>query len=111
MKVKRNNFALIYKIFTDASCWRPSFDNRQKSDPLPFTPKSEWTPRMIQLPPGIRKLIRANLYALRSINWNVRDTLNLLASEVRALKQLKVNKNIVIKPAGKGSAVVILYKT
>lgn len=84
------------------------FENKKSSEPLPFTPKSDWTPRLIQMPPVIRRLIRANTYALRSLNWHVRDRPNLSTAEMKALHQLKRRKDIVIKPADKGNAIVIL---
>ena len=78
------------------------------SKPLPFTPNSNWTPKLSALPPSIRPLIRADTYATKNFNWRVKDKSNLSTEEAQVLNQLKRNNHIIIKPADKASAVVIL---
>lgn len=75
---------------------------------LPFILKSNWTPPLSSLPPCITKIIKADLYAFNHFNWDIKNEPNLSKAEVEALKQLQINKDIVIKPADKGALVVIL---
>ena len=84
------------------------FKNKKDTDPPPFTLKSTWSPSLAQLPPEVATLIEADLQHFdRSFKpWRMRP--NLTGEEAAALKELKDNKNIVIKPADKGSSVVIL---
>lgn len=84
------------------------FRYRGKTEPLPFTPKATWTPKLSQVPNQVRKLIRADKYAIKSLSWKPLQNSNLNIPERQALVQLQKNKNIVIKPADKGSAVVIM---
>lgn len=84
------------------------FRHKEDTEPLPFTFKSAWTPKLSQVPNVIRKTIRADRYAVKRLPWNFRETQNLDKEENRALRHLRQNKNIVIKPADKGSAVVIM---
>uniref|UniRef100_A0A671KJ79 Uncharacterized protein n=1 Tax=Sinocyclocheilus anshuiensis TaxID=1608454 RepID=A0A671KJ79_9TELE len=43
-------------------------------------------------------------------HWGKRETRNLTTSEERALNQFRKNKKIVIKPADKGNAVVLMNR-
>lgn len=80
----------------------------KNSDPPPFTPKSAWTPKLSQVPNTVRKIIRADKYALKNLPWNYRENPNLNLEEQQALLQLRRDKSIIIKPADKGSAAVIM---
>lgn len=80
----------------------------KESETPPFTGKSTWTPKLSQVPNVIRKIIRADRYATKNTPWNCKETPNLDKEEKYALQQLRQNKSIVIKPADKGSAVVIM---
>ncbi|GAA6102481.1 uncharacterized protein LOC114849825, partial [Tachysurus ichikawai] len=84
------------------------FKYRKERESLPFTPKAEWTPKLSQVPNQVRRIIRADRYAFRNLPWNSIRRSNLSVPERRALIQLKSNRNVVIKPADKGSAVVIM---
>lgn len=84
------------------------FEGRQGDSPQPFMPPSEWTPKSSLLPRTIKNIIRADQYAFEHLHWDDRDSLNLTQAEIKALKQLQHNNHIVIKPADKGSATVIL---
>ena len=84
------------------------FENKKDSDPPPFTPKSDWTPPLGRLPDNIKEIIKQGLeYFDNQFKIN-RIKPNLTQEEVKALKELYNNKFIVIKPADKGSAVVIM---
>lgn len=76
---------------------------------MPFTHPSDWEPPPLSsLPKEIGKVIRADNYAFKSLHWGIGRTPNLTTGEKRALKELRNNTNIVIKPADKGNATVIL---
>lgn len=76
--------------------------------PKPFTPASIWTPTTENIPKEIIELINTDNNAFKNIYKYHREILNLTQEEVTALRDLRNNKHIVIKPADKGSAVVIL---
>ena len=84
------------------------FEGKKSTPQVPFTPKSNWEPTLNQLPGAIQKIITADHYAFRQLNWNTRSKNNLTKVERTALRQLQRNKHLVIKPADKGSAVVIM---
>lgn len=87
------------------------FKHRKEREFLPFTPKAHWTPKLSQVPNQVRKVIRADRYAFRTLPWNATQQSNLSIPERRALAQLKSDRDVVIKPADKGSAVVIMDRT
>lgn len=86
------------------------FEGEDDQPPLPFLPPSEWTPDDKQLPEIIPKLVQQDLLDLRTFHKFQTEKHNLPLSEVLALKQLMSNKNIVLKPADKGSAVVLMSR-
>jgi len=75
---------------------------------LPFTHSTDWTPVLSSLPKEISKLIVADRYAYKHLHWGLKEADNLPRVERAALRELQKNKNIVIKPADKGNAAVIL---
>ncbi len=77
---------------------------------LPFTHGSEWTPTLSSLPPHVRSLIRADIYAFSHLNWGLIEKQNLTTREKQAVKELQKNNKLVIKPADKGNAVVLMNK-
>ncbi len=81
---------------------------RRQKEKTPFTYSSDWTPSLSRLPKQISQIIGADLYAYKHLHWGRRETPNLTMSEQRALNQLRKNNNIVIKPADKGNAVVLM---
>lgn len=84
------------------------FEGKGDSDPPPFTPKSDWTPPLVNLPVNIKCIIQQDL---RYVHSNFKISIikpNLTRTEVEALKSLQNNQFIVIKPADKVSAVVIM---
>ncbi|ONI45080.1 hypothetical protein AN641_04885 [Candidatus Epulonipiscioides gigas] len=85
------------------------FRNTQKqSKILPFRPTSFWTPSPEKLPPEINFLVKKDQKDFhKHIQWYT-EKQNLSQEEQEALRELAQNKHIVIKPADKGSTVVIL---
>lgn len=87
------------------------YEGRESTVPLPFMPKSDWVPKNSQLLPPIRNIVRADQYALDNLHWDQKDTFSLSVEEIDALQVLQNNTHIVLKPADKGSSVVILDRT
>lgn len=84
------------------------YQNKPESIQLPFLPKSTWSPALALLPPEVSQLIQLDLNTLQhnhKIGWTKP---NLSKFELEALEQLSSNNDIVLKPADKGSAVVIM---
>lgn len=77
-------------------------------DCLPFTPRSDWAPAAGQIPTIIETIIQKDVTDLNKKVKRDRIQSNLTKSEILSLKRLRDNKHIVIKPADKGSSVVIL---
>lgn len=76
----------------------------------PFVGTSTWEPPLDRLPPEIGLLVDKDKNMLTSGFKVVKRAPNLSVQEVKALRELMGNKTIVIKPADKGSAVVILSR-
>ena len=84
------------------------YKNKPDTTMLPFMPKSTWSPALAQLPPEVSDLIQLDLNSFKK-EYRINSTKpNLSIFETEALKQLSKNTNIVLKPADKGSAVVIM---
>lgn len=77
---------------------------------LPFVGPSSWTPPLEMLPPQIKTLIHSDLENFKIHYKFLEEKLNISLDEIKVLRDLKNKKNIVIKPADKGSAVVILSR-
>ena len=84
------------------------FKDAEKQEPTPFTLASNWTPPHDKLPPEVHSLIQEDNKEFKTLVKSYQEKHNLLQSEVKALRELRHTKHIVIKPADKGSAVVIL---
>lgn len=84
------------------------FEHTRETSPLPFMPKSTWVPPEPTVPWPLRQLIQSDVEWFDNHYVAKCNTTNLDQFELEALKQLKSNKNIVIKPADKGSSVVVL---
>ena len=76
-----------------------------------FVEPTRWEPEWNLVPEALQGLIKSDLRGLERINRNNRERDNLSAEERRALNQLQKNQDIVIKPADKGSKIVIMDKT
>ena len=75
-----------------------------------FVHKSDWVPPDSKIPAAVKNTlvdIETELHSLET----VREKQNLTHREREALRSLSQNSNIVIKPADKGSATVIMDKT
>lgn len=83
-------------------------DNNEKPK---FCPPSQWVPDNDKIPQQIFELIAQDKKTWQKLNPKLHaDAPNLTTEEIKALKSLQKNKNIIIKPADKGSAIVILDK-
>lgn len=77
----------------------------------PFVGPSLWSPSFSEISPQIRELIKKDIRMLKSQYSSLDGTFkfkNLDKEELKALDELKKAKHIIIKPADKGSAVVIM---
>ena len=74
----------------------------------PFLPKSNWEPKRSDIPPELKQLMRQDIRTLSQIPGHLREKNNLTKEQVKALRTLADNDQIVIKPADKGSSIVIL---
>ena len=86
------------------------FGDLDRQDPPPFTTHSNWVPPSDQLPPEVPALIKKDQKDFHKYYKTYREKPNLSEEEEKALKELVRNKQIVIKPADKGSAIVILSR-
>lgn len=86
------------------------FEYETNREILPFMAASNWEPKLNTINPCIRNFIRSNNKLIKqySLARTTRD--NLSTSQRIALKELAKNKDIVIKPADKGSSIVIMDK-
>lgn len=75
-----------------------------------FVYPSDWTPPLHNLPPELDILINKDLNFIDKEYKLLKELNNLSIEEKRALKDLKTNKQIIIKPADKGSMVVIMER-
>lgn len=86
------------------------FRNSVKQGAPPFTATSIWAPPQEKLPPEVNLLIEKDMVMFKKYFKSNKERFNLSQDEVKALRELVHNKHIVIKPADKGSAVVILSR-
>lgn len=75
-----------------------------------LTLPSNWEPTWGQLDERVRKLIEADLRDSAGFRpWN-RGTDGVGGEDMEVIRELQQNKNIIFKPADKGSKIVILDK-
>ena len=86
------------------------FKNSNTKEKLPFIGPSIWTPPLHKLPMEVKNLIQKDLEEFKKYYKPIQEKYNISLDEVKALRELKNTKHIVIKPADKGSAVVILSR-
>lgn len=86
------------------------FKDSKKTEIPPFTGPSIWTPPFDKLPSEVINLIDYDCHLFDKHYKPIKEKYNLSVQEVKALRELKNAKHIVIKPADKGSAVVILSR-
>ena len=87
-----------------ADCFRQS-----RGEKIPFTENSGWLPPTSRVDPEIIKSYKKIMKKVGDMNVYTNHQ-NLSAMERRALNKLRKNRKIVIKPADKGSATVILSR-
>lgn len=76
----------------------------------PFVLPSVWELEWGALSESLKELIKKDIRLFHSLRPQVGREGSLMVEEERALRELKVNQNIVIKPADKGSKIVIMDK-
>lgn len=76
----------------------------------PFQGPSLWTPPAWELPPQVQHLIDSDLKTFKGEYKFIREQLNITTDGVKTLKNLKSLKHVVLKPADKGSAIVIMSR-
>ena len=74
-----------------------------------FTPKSKWSPEDKNMPPEVLETIEKINADLTKIKVPYHKN-NLSEGEILALKSIRQNSDIILKPADKGSATVIMDK-
>jgi hypothetical protein len=84
------------------------FEHTPDSEQQPFTPKSQWHPPKGKLPPEINTVVDADILHFQTKFKIGRLKENLSTEEFEALSSLKNNTNVIIKPADKGSAIIIM---
>lgn len=84
------------------------FKNSKLREKKPFMGPSNWSPPLEDLAPEVKNLIDKDMDTFKKHYWPSLELHNLKLEEIHALKELKRAKHIIIKPADKGSAVVIL---
>lgn len=86
-------------------------DTIGKKDKLPFTGPSTWTPLLKQLPQEVEQLVQEDNKSFKKCYVHtLQERHNISLAEVKALRDLQHAKHIVIKPADKGSAIVIMSR-
>lgn len=83
---------------------------QEETQRKPFMPTSGWNPPPEKLPPEVNFLIKKDQKDFKKHFKVHMEKPNLSQEEQKALQELIQNKHIVIKPADKGSAVVILSR-
>ena len=73
----------------------------------PFIPKSDWTPSDERVPKDILQPISDMENEIRKLPIP-KFKPNLTVQETKAIETLRMNSNLVIKPADKGSATVLM---
>lgn len=86
------------------------FQGSDEDNRTPFTIRSDWTPPSHKLPVEILQLIEQDMKDFQKNFKVLEENPNLKKVELDAIDQLKKARHIVIKPADKGSGVVILDK-
>lgn len=84
------------------------YGDQEMAAKQPFTPTSNWTPPDPYIPTHIRDLINADLHYFQNSFQIQRIKSNLTTAENAALKELAQYKDLIIKPADKGSMVVVM---
>lgn len=84
------------------------YGEKSDTEPQPFTPKSDWSPLHGSASTQVSTLVKADYEYFQNHFHTDCIKPNLTGEKTTALKELRENIQIIIKPADKGSAVVIL---
>lgn len=84
------------------------YEDSPETTGLRFIRKSNWSPPQSVIPQEIVKIIRADTKYFQEYFTNHQTPPNLTPQEHLALLELTKNKRLVIKPADKGSSIVIM---
>lgn len=84
------------------------YKDSQSTGKQPFTPPSDWIPPKDKVPEEIHLLIERDLKDFNKYFKIQDEKSNLSTEEIQAIRELMSAKHIIIKPADKGSSVVIL---
>lgn len=83
------------------------FSDAEPTEIIPFRPITGWSPDDEDVPREITEFITETASAIEDMP-TTKDKSNITRKERQALKELKENNEIVIKPADKGSSIVIM---
>ena len=83
-------------------------DSESDQNRTPFVFPSTWEPKLSQVDGKIRRLIQLDNHILTQFIPTADRPDNLTAEERASITELRNNKHIVIKPADKGSKIVIM---
>lgn len=86
------------------------YKNTRFEEKKPFMGPSNWSPPQEKLPPIVNELIKKDKDDIKKHLRPYKEKSNLSKEEVKAIRELINNKHIIIKPADKGSVVVILSR-
>jgi len=86
------------------------FDYETDFSREPFTDPSTWDPKLESASPPIQLLVRKDLNVFGRFKPRPPNKSNLTMEELKAIKDLSSNSNIIIKPADKGSQIVLMDK-
>lgn len=84
------------------------FNYIQQESRIPFIKPSTWEPKLNQISKNIQNLIRLNNTTVRTIKYQSNQKSNITVEQRKAINTLRNNKDIIIKPADKGSGIVIM---
>ena len=84
-------------------------NNPYKFKPPKFIPKSTWTPSDDQVSKEVLKSIDSMISEIDSLAVSD-EKANITKNEFQALQNLRKNDDLIIKPADKGSATVVMNK-
>lgn len=87
------------------------FNDNDKETRIPFLPKSKWEPKSKNLPMEVGEIMKKDWETLKTYDFNTpTDQPNLTKGEEEALKTLMSDSSIIIKPADKGNAIIIMNR-
>lgn len=84
------------------------FDRTEDEEIPRFQPASLWEPKAKDVPNSLKELIQLDRITIQELPGQIKEKQNINRDQVRALKSLSQNQDIIIKPADKGSSIVIM---